>query len=164
VFNTQNYKIAETDANDLARITDIYNSNSEFIKNHLGVVSVDESWVLQEYKDMQEAGFSCCKIVSKESGSIVGFIDFKLAEEAYLSLLMIAQESRKSGIGAEIVKGLEAYAGHRNSKRIRIDVVTGYSEAVMRFWMKNGYVPEREITLDWNGKALKAMKMVKELR
>jgi GNAT superfamily N-acetyltransferase len=163
MLTTPTHKITPISAADLPAITAIYNSNREFLRAHLGAERLSEDWVWNEYEVTRELGFCCCKIVCSASGLTIGFLEFKLSEETYLSLLMLHKDYQNSGVGKEVLQAFEAYAKRQNSKRVRIDAVSRYSEAVTRFWRNNGYLPEKDITLYWNEKELKAVKMVKTL-
>lgn len=163
LFCTQHYRLAEVQEKDLAEILRIYNSNKTFLENHIGVEKVDEKWCLQEYHDMKDSGFLRCGIVDIKSGIIVGFADFSLLEEAYLSLIMIHGSFKRSGIGKEVLKGFERYAENQGCKRIRIDVVTGYDDSSLKFWLRNGFAAKEEITLSWDKKKFPALKMIKVL-
>jgi GNAT superfamily N-acetyltransferase len=163
MFDTPSYQIIETTERDVPAVTAVYNSHQDFLQSHLGIKSVSEAWVWNEIEVTRELGFASCKIVSAPSGLTVGFLDFKIGEETYLSLLMIHRDHSKSGIGKEILRAFEQYAKQQGSKRIRIDVVTDYDEAVTHFWQSSGFLPEKEITLFWSEKELRAVKMVKAI-
>ena len=54
----QNMLIREIEDKDLQVITDIYNSNKEFLIHHLGHDRVDRDFILHEITEMKEHGFS----------------------------------------------------------------------------------------------------------
>lgn len=112
---------------------------------------------------MKNEGFSSCKIVEKNSNKIIGFIDFKLEKETYLSLLMINNNLRNQGIGKIVYELFEMYIKSCNSNKLRIDVVTNYDKNVLDFWTKNGFENIESITLNWNEKVLPAVVMKKDL-
>ena len=141
----------------------IYNSNRKFLERHLGREFIDEQWVLREYEDMFLRGFVSNKIMDKKSSEIIGFIDFKIAEETYLSLLMLHHDQKNRGIGKEIIIGFKEYAKNLNSISIRIDVIGDYDESVLKFWINNGFKFQSQVKLSWNNKDLVAMKMVNDM-
>ncbi len=163
MFISENYNVINVYKKDIPSITKIYNSNSGFLKKHIGKQNVNEDWVLNEYKDTLMIGFTFCKIVDKKTCEIVGFMDFKIDEETYLSLFMVHSDFKNKGIGKEILSCFEKYAKSFNSKRIRIDVVSDYDETVLKFWINNGFIDKEEVKMFWNKKELLAMKMVKVL-
>jgi len=131
------------------------------------VDSVDDEWCLREYREMLGGGFLRCMILGAEGGSeggpAIGFMDFKVSEETYLSLLMLLGGRQRRGIGREVYRGFEEYIRGLNSKRIRIDVVTGYDGSSLGFWLSNGFVAEKEVMLSWGENKFPAQKMIKEL-
>ena len=163
MFCTPNYLIIEVNESDIIHIAKIYNSNQNFLRKHIGVERISEDWVLNEIHEMRENGFLCCMIIDKNSALPVGFLEFKISEETYLSLIMINSDNKKNGIGKEIIQYFSEYVKHQNSSRIRIDVVADYDESVLKFWINNGFIPEKENVLSWCGKKLHAIKMVKDL-
>jgi GNAT superfamily N-acetyltransferase len=94
----------------------------------------------------------------------VGIIDFKVDEESYLSLLMIHTHYANRGLGKQVYKAIEEYARSRGSEQIKLGVVTGYSDKVLRFWTGNGFHKSEDISLNWNGVILPAVTMLKNLR
>lgn len=46
---------------------------------------------------------------------------------------------------------------------MRIDVVTGYDDRVLDFWLRNGFQVIEDVTLEWNGATLPAVVMKKAL-
>ena len=112
---------------------------------------------------MKEVGFYCCKIVELSSGKIIGIMDFKIAEETYLSLLMIHNDYKSKGFGKLIFQALQEYVKSLISKCIRIDVVANYDNSVLDFWTRNGFIKFKDVELNWTGKTLPATTMKKRL-
>lgn len=54
------------------RITEIYNSNTEFLLHHLGRERVDHHIIAREMEEMRCVGFLSCVLVERESGRCVG--------------------------------------------------------------------------------------------
>lgn len=67
------------------------------------------------------------------------------------------------GFGKKIYKAFEDYAKSRESKCIRLDVVTGYSDKVEKFWIGNGFAKFEDIELNWTGIIFPAVTMKKEV-
>ncbi|WAG58010.1 hypothetical protein LL033_18610 [Clostridium estertheticum] len=60
-------------------------------------------------------------------------------------------------------QALEEYAKEVKSKCMRIDVVTNYDNAVLNFWVKNGFDKIKDVELEWIGKILPAVIMKKNI-
>ena len=112
---------------------------------------------------MEEIKFKSCKIVENSTNRIIGIIDFKVEDESYLSLLMIDKKLQGTGIGKIIFNEFEKYAKSLNSKSIKIDVVTEYDENVLNFWINNGFIKLKDIELNWSGKILHAVQLIKKI-
>lgn len=163
-FELNDFYICLIESKDLNDIARVYNSNKLFLKSHIGKESITTNWVCDELDIMKNEGFYSCKVVQKNSNKIVGLIDFKVDEEAYLSLLMINSNLRGQGIGTKVYKLLEMYIKSCNSTSLRIDVVTNYDKHILDFWIKNGFKSIENITLNWNEKILPAIVMKKYLK
>lgn len=61
---------------DVQRITEIYNSNTEFLLHHLGRERVDRHFIAREMEEMRRVGFLSCVLVERESGRCVGVLDY----------------------------------------------------------------------------------------
>lgn len=162
-FENEDYYIDLVNDNDLVNIVELYNSNKNFLINHIGMESITITWLINELNIMKKEGFYSCKIIQKSTKDIIGLIDFKIGKETYLSLLMLNGYYRGNGKGKEIFSLLENYIKSKNSSTIRIDVVTNYDENVLNFWSKNGFTITEKITLNWNNKELPAVIMKKIL-
>jgi len=168
MFQAGVFQIVKANDIDLAEIQGIYNSNKVFLLNHTGASAgaadeVDNAWCLKDYCDMLNNGFTRCKIVEAEGNPAIGFLDFKIAEEAYLSLLILRESRQGHGTGKEVYRAFEEYVRCKGSMRIRIDVVTGYEGSSLGFWLINGFIIEKEILLSWGEYRFHAKKMMKEL-
>jgi GNAT superfamily N-acetyltransferase len=164
MFNTENYTIIESDEKDVNEIATVYNSNKDFLMNHIDMEKVTVWWCLHEYLDLRESGFFRYKITETLSGLLMGFMDFLVAEETYLSLIMISGEIKRRGVGKEVMRGFEKVVKTQNSNRIRIDVVDSYDETSLGFWLKNGFNIDKKVTLRWGNKEIPALKMFKEIQ
>lgn len=145
------YIIRKIEENDYNKVARIYNSNPIFLKNHLGVSSVDETFVAEEVKEMLTIGFNSYVIENIEKQTIEGILDFKLDNETYLSLLMLDKSIQKTGVGSSAYHYLEKLAIKICSKTIRIDVVYDYQENSLSFWKKLGF-SEHESINHYNGR------------
>ena len=161
LFESENVYVQEVQPIDVQDIVSLYHSNQEFIRHHLGTDHITSEWVENEWESMKQSGFLSCKAVEKKSGKIIGIIDFKVEEETYLSLLMIHGEAQNQGIGKQIYDAFEENVTAEHSKSIRLDVVTKYSDHVVKFWIRMGFAKERDIELNWSGVTLPAVVMKK---
>lgn len=159
----EKFYIRELNPNDYKRVAEIYNSNREFLLNHLGVESVDEAFVSDEAVTMKMVGFHSCVIVNKETQTVQGVLDYKPDDEVYLSLMMLAAESQGKGIGNMIYSLFESQMQQEKRDYIRIDVVNDYTDNVIPFWEKLGFVGSETITLEWGNKKSNAVVMKKSI-
>ncbi|MGL4449849.1 MAG: hypothetical protein ACRCTZ_01490 [Sarcina sp.] len=95
------YTFEEITKNDTNDVVEIYNSNIDFLENHLGVRSISKEFIANEVKEMQSVVFES-KVIKDNKGNVIGLCDFKLDEECYLSLLMIKAKEKRSGLGTVI--------------------------------------------------------------
>ena len=87
--------------NDIDKVLEIYNSNSDFLEKHLGASRVSKEFIANEMEEMKKIGFRSFVIKNSE-GNTVGICDFKIAEEVYLSLLMIDGKQKRNGLGSRV--------------------------------------------------------------
>lgn len=163
IFQMKDYIIDLALEKDLEKILDIYNSNVQFLLNHMDRDMVTIDWLHKEFKEIKNSGFNSFKVVEKDTNRIIGIIDYRTGEETYLSLLMIHNDYKNLGIGKIIFQAFEIYCKTMKSSSIRIDVVNGYDSLVYDFWVKNGFARFEEIELNWTGKVLPAVIMKKNL-
>ena len=159
----EKFYIRELNRNDYKRVTEIYNSNREFLRNHLGTEAVDEAFISTEAATMERVGFCSCVIVNEETQTVQGVLDYKPDDEVYLSLMMLVAESQGKGIGKKIYSLFESQMNRKNRASIRIDVVNDYPGNVVPYWEKLGFVANETITLEWGNKKSKALVMRKRL-
>lgn len=159
IFETCNVSVDFTQANDIDGLVAVYNSHPAFLRQHLNRDTVTGEWMSDEVKATRDAGFWSCKVTAKSTGEVVGLMDVHMDTETYLSLLMVHRDYAHQGIGQEVYEGLEAYARAHQSCSVRIDVVTGYDDRVLDFWVRRGFRAFAETTLDWGGVALSAVTM-----
>lgn len=148
---------------DLEEILNIYNSNVQFLLNHMDRDMVTIDWIHKEFREMIDIGFKSFKVVEKNTNRIIGIIDYKIDKETYLSLLMIHNDFKYRGIGKLIYKAFEEHCIAMKSSSIRIDVVNDYDSVVYDFWIKNGFSIFEEIEINWTGKVLPAVVMKKSI-
>jgi ribosomal protein S18 acetylase RimI-like enzyme len=159
-LNMEHCKFDMATKNDIDKVLEIYNSNSDFLEKHLGASRVSKEFIANEMEEMKKIGFRSFVIKNSE-GNTVGICDFKIAEEVYLSLLMIDGKQKRNGLGSRIYSQLEQLFQAEGADRIRIDVV--YEDNVVAFWEKQGFIPCEKIQLEWNGHKSNAIKMVKTI-
>lgn len=157
-----NYKIDMITKNDINKILDIYNSNTSFLESHMGITNVSKEFIADEIEEMKNIGFNSLVIRNSE-GNIVGICDFKIAEEVYLSLLMIDSKQKRNGLGSRIYNQLEHIFKSEGANRVRIDVVYDYEDNVVVFWERQGFIHCEKIQLEWNGYKSNAIKMFKTI-
>lgn len=150
--------IEDSDSKDILKI---YNSNLEFLQKHMDKDEITIEWLEEELQEMKKIDFYTYKIIEKCSGKAVGFFDIKVAEESYLSLLMIHNDYQSKGYGKEIYLKLDAYLRSVGCKILRIDVVTNYDKKVESFWERNGFNKIENVELNWADKQLSAVTMKK---
>ncbi len=148
---------------DISELTEVYNSNRDFLLNHMDKDHIEKDWMSEELRSMRDSGFTSYKVVDKETSVIIGGIDILLKEEAYLSLLILHNNYKNKGLGKLIYSLMETHAISLGCKCLRIDVVTNYDHKVIDFWMKCGFLPNENIELNWTGKVLPAVVMRKQL-
>lgn len=148
---------------DVEHLISIYNTNTEFLTNHTNFLEIDKMWITNEIEQMNKYNFKCCKIVSKKENRIVGLIDFSDDELYYLSLMIIHKDYKSKGIGKSIYNAFELYLKSLGCKNIRIDVLKNYNNKVLKFWKDRGFIEVKTIELDWSGKKLEALYMLKQI-
>ena len=155
--------IREIEDKDLQVITDIYNSNEEFLIHHLGHDRVDRDFILHELTEMKEHGFS--STIIEDDGNPVGIIDYMIREDksVYLSLMMLDKKMQSKGIGAGLYRLFEEMVLRRGAEYIRIDVVNDHSPNVIPFWQKMGFAGQYEDSLTWGDKTSNVLVMKKFL-
>lgn len=163
ICEAEDFYITLVEDRDIKDILKVYNSNQYFLQNHMGTDNVTYKWISNEVESMKLEGFNTYKVVEKNSHMIIGIIDLKIANETYLSLLMLNSNYKGKGLGKKIYKSLEQYVKSLDSKCIRIDVVINYDNNVLEFWIDNGFEKVENIELNWTGKSLPAVIMKKSL-
>lgn len=163
ILEADNLLINEIEKGDSEVILEIYNSNKDFLLSHLDKKQVKLDWLTKEIESMKKSNFKTYKIKEKSSNRIIGFIDLKLSEESYLSLMMIHRDYKNLGYGKKAYDLLEDYFRRENVKNIRVDVVYDYDDTVMKFWQNRGFDKIKNIKLRWEDQFLGAALMRKAL-
>lgn len=158
------YIMRSVQENDYKSIVEIYNSNHQFLLNHLGVDFIDETFVSDEVSTMHKVGFRSCVIVNRESSMVQGVLDYKTNQEVYLSLLMLSASLQGKGVGSEIYSLFETKMIQDGRDSIRIDVVNDYQDNLVPFWKRHGFLENENVTLDWGNKKSNAVVMRKSLQ
>ena len=156
------YTFSKVELNDIHKVVEIYNSNVSFLMAHMGISNISKEFVSNEINEMKSVGF-ISSVIKDNKGEIIGVCDFKIQEEAYLSLLMIHSKFKGNGLGKDIYNHLERVFKSKNVKRVRIDVVYDYEENVLGFWEKQGFVSKEKVELECNGHKYNATKMYKSI-
>lgn len=164
IFEVEDFYVELIEVSDLIRILEIYNSNKDFLTKHLHKEKITYDWIFEDFKFMKEVGFYSCKIIDKNTGKIVGLIEFNGKKNTYLSLLMIHNDYKSNGIGNIIYQGFERYALSRQKDRIDIDIVDNYSGMVYDFWVNKGFIRGSNTNLKRGYRILEGSKMNKKLK
>jgi GNAT superfamily N-acetyltransferase len=159
IFQSKGFYAELVENKNLKEVLEVYNSNGNFLIDHMDRHTVTTEWIIQEIECMRDIGFHSCKIVETTRGKTVGIMDFKVDKETYLSLLMIHKDFQGKGFGKLIYQGFEQYVKSLKSKCIRIDVVTNYDNSALNFWINNGFIKFKDVELNWTGKILPAVTM-----
>ena len=157
------YKVRAAEPGDCGAIAEVYNSNPDFLRAHLGAESVAEPFLLEELAQMRALGFCSCVIEDGESGEIQGVLDYRPGGEVYLSLLMLRAGRHRSGAGRAVYTGFEEEMRRTGASSIRIDVVRGHEGDAAPFWRRMGFVPSGEAELHWGQRRSSAVIMRKHL-
>lgn len=155
----ESFIIRKAAENDVDRIVEIYNSNTEFLKTHLGKNEVNASFIKQELVEMNRLDFASCVIEMKEK--IVGIMDYQDRDCVYLSLLMLDARERGQGLGRACYRQFESMMKARNRKCIHIDVVCENSGNLLPFWESVGFIQNGKSKLFWGEKESEAVVMKK---
>lgn len=148
---------------DAERIAEIYSSNVEFLRRHLGRTAVDRDFVVREMAEMERVGFLSCVIEDSARGACIGVLDYRPGACAYLSLLMLEAGAQGSGAGRACYACFERELLRQGASSVRIDVVDGYPGNAAPFWEKLKFVRSGRTNLEWNGWKTEAAVMVKQL-
>ena len=165
LFEEKDFVVDVLNIDDLLEVTNIYNSNKNFLKYHMDKESITYDWLLENINEMKFANFSPCKIIDKSSNKILGIIYFKISKETYLSLLMFHKDYTYKGLGTIVFRSFEKYLKSNDKcSCISVDVITSYPDNTLNFWIKNGFTPFKNIELDWNEGPLSATLLKKDLK
>lgn len=157
------YEIREATEADINAIVRVYNSNVEFLVNHLGVEAVDDKFICNEMQEMKMLKFLSCAIIDLSTNMIIGVLDYKPDNTVYLSLMMLDSEQQKCGVGMAVYNQFEKNMRQLGKGSIRIDVVNDYIGNAVEFWKKQGFISKDEIELNWGEKQSTAIVMIKVL-
>ena len=75
-LNMEHCKFDMATKNDIDKVLEIYNSNSDFLEKHLGASRVSKEFIANEMEEMKKIGFRSFVIKNSE-GNTVGICDFK---------------------------------------------------------------------------------------
>ena len=148
---------------DIDRIVEIYNSNEEFLINHLGTNKIDSAFIRENMDLMSFVGFFTDVIIDTNTGVIVGVADYKPDDTVYLSLFMIDSAYQGIGTGGQIFKAFEKELADQGKTAIRLDVVDNYIGNPVGFWEKQGFKVSKKTVMSWGNKKLDALVMTKSL-
>ena len=158
------YLIRDIYIDDYKQVTDIYNSNRQFLQEHLGAELIDEEFVSEEVLSMSKMGFHSCVIVDREKQMVQGILDYRFDKEVYLSLFMLTAVLQGKGNGHDIYACFESAMLRRGCDTIRIDVVKDCRGEVFSFWKSLGFLECENVVLQWGEKKREAVIMRKKIR
>jgi L-amino acid N-acyltransferase YncA len=159
----EKYSIREATIYDVPSILDVYNTNTTFLNNHIGYEKIDDTFILNEMKEMKTANFLSCVFVDNNTKKVIGVIDYKSEDIVYLSLIMLPKRIQGNGMGSYLYRLFEQSMRNQKKQLIRIDVVNDYPTNVVLFWEKHGFIMKEETTLSWGKKRSTALIMLKSL-
>ena len=81
-----NYKFDIITRNDIDKILDIYNSNTSFLENHMGISTVSKEFIINEIEEMINIGFNSL-VIKNSDDNILGICDFKIEDDVNLITL-----------------------------------------------------------------------------
>lgn len=157
------YEIREATEADINAIVRVYNSNVEFLVNHLDVETVDDKFIFNEIQEMKAMAFLTCVIIDSSTNIVIGVLDYKPDNTVYLSLMILDSEHQKCGVGMAVYNQFEKNMRQLGKGSIRIDVVNDYIGNAVEFWEKQGFISKDEIELSWGQKQSTAIVMIKRL-
>lgn len=157
------YEIRVATKSDIDAIVRVYNSNTIFLVNHLGMELVDNKFISNEMQEMKSMKFLSCVIIDSSTNTVIGVLDYKPDNAVYLSLMMIDSEHQKCGVGMSVYTQFEKSMHQLGKDSVRIDVVNDYIGNVVEFWKKQGFIPKDEIKLSWGQKQSTAVVMIRRL-
>lgn len=156
------YVIRAVQESDYNSIVEIYNSNKQFLRHHLGMDFIDEAFIAKEMIAMNRGGFCSCVIENQDNSLIQGILDYKPEQEIYLSLFMLMNSLQGNGVGSNVYSQFEAQMIQDKRKSIRIDVVNDYQDNLVPFWKRHGFLENENVILNWGNKKSKAVVMRKK--
>ncbi len=130
------YDISDIEIKNLIKI---YNSNKLFLLNNFGIDSVDESFIIEHFNNTKENGFTTY-LITDVTGEEIGICEYKIGFEAHISLLMIENLPKFSGLGNIIYKHIENNFISFGAVCVRV-VIKCYKNNSYSFWLKNGFIP-----------------------
>lgn len=137
------FSLRQLDAHDLSAVLKVYQHCEDFLA--LGpTASASAEMVRQGMTLSAGIGGRFCGIFAAD-GTMIGIVDYILEGFegdpgcAFLELLMIAREYRGQGLGAAVVRYVEAeIRRHPQVRAIRAGVQVNNPSAI-RFWERQGY-------------------------
>ncbi len=129
----------------------------------MGKTFVDNSFIVNEIKEMQEHGFSSNLVYIDNKP--IGILDYMISasNDAYLSLLILDSSMQHIGLGTNLYLYLERKFANEGVNSIRIDVVNDYETNVIPFWKALGFLGQKETFLTWGEKTSRVLVMTKSL-
>jgi ribosomal protein S18 acetylase RimI-like enzyme len=139
---------------DLQAVLEVYRQCEDFLT--LGPVAhASMEMVAQDIDHSRGDGGVFCGIFDR-AGQMIGIVDYiphsfeGNPQHAFLSLLMIAQPYRRSGLGSEVVRMVEQAVMQNPQVTAILSAVQVNNPAAIRFWRHQGYaiVSEPELQPD----------------
>lgn len=143
VYRDKSIKIAGITEEELSQALAVYRQCEDFLA--LGPEpKASEKMVRADFEhSKQENGLYCGVFDVKEN--IVGIVDFiphsfgGSSENAFITLVMIAEPYRNKGLGTKIVEAVERYIANYPKNRAILSAVQTNNGKAVKFWTTMGY-------------------------
>jgi ribosomal protein S18 acetylase RimI-like enzyme len=142
VIETLRCTIKRVDASQADCLLGVYRACEDFLA--LGPQSqASVEMVRADLEHSRIEGGVCCGVWNRQ-GELIGVVDYiasgfeGVAEQGFMSLLMLVPSHRAAGIGTEVVTAIERRLAENGIATVLSAVQTNNTPAI-RFWQKMGY-------------------------
>ena len=122
----------------------------EFVSTHRSLRFREAYWsALREWRGQRLQDEDTLALTAKVGGTLVGFALATIQDHGpllaperigYVSLLVVARESRRTGVGGALWKGLHAWFWAKGIRDIELYTEVG-NERSTAFWERRGFTP-----------------------
>jgi len=148
VIGTPGYVLRRLDpVADLTAVADVYRRSADYLLIERGDADFAAA-ALAFFAERPPVGEAICNKmgVCDADGRLVALVDLVFGypepDDAYLGLLMIAEDARGCGLGTAILKTVKAFAGERSAPRLLLGVLDENRRA-RAFWERQGFAVVR---------------------